>query len=188
MVAQTVKCLPATQETRVRSLGQEDLTPVLLPRKFHGWRSLVGYSPWSRKESETTEWLHFHFIKDDTGWDGRRIKNRSSFCLKSVSHEGSRCWEKDTPACLYSPLIYTQKKPLNVIWEEEDVLKAFPLTGGQQPAKVTPCEKGNGLQTKVSVTPCWRAVSQQSFSPGWWCRTAAKHICTHSTSDAHVAG
>ena len=24
-------------------------TPVLLPRKFHGWRSLVGYSPWGRK-------------------------------------------------------------------------------------------------------------------------------------------
>ena len=32
-------------------------TPVLLPRKFHGWRSLVGYSPWSRKESDMTEWL-----------------------------------------------------------------------------------------------------------------------------------
>ena len=37
-------------------------TPVLLPRKFHGWRSLVGYSPWGRKESDTTEWLHFTFM------------------------------------------------------------------------------------------------------------------------------
>ena len=36
-------------------------TPVLLPGKFHGWRSLVGYSPWGRKESDTTERLHFHF-------------------------------------------------------------------------------------------------------------------------------
>ena len=26
-----------------------------------GWRSLVGCSPWGRKESDTTEWLHFHF-------------------------------------------------------------------------------------------------------------------------------
>ena len=34
-------------------------TPVLLPRKFHGWRSLVGYSPWGRKESDTTEELYF---------------------------------------------------------------------------------------------------------------------------------
>ena len=31
------------------------------PRKFHGWRSLVGYSPWGLKESDRTEWLHFHF-------------------------------------------------------------------------------------------------------------------------------
>ena len=34
-------------------------TPVLLPRKSHGQRSLVGCSPWGRKESDTTEWLHF---------------------------------------------------------------------------------------------------------------------------------
>ena len=34
-------------------------TPVLLPGKFHGQRSLVGYSPWSHKESDTTEWLLF---------------------------------------------------------------------------------------------------------------------------------
>ena len=35
-------------------------TPVLLPRKFHGQRSLGGYSPWNRKESDTTEQLHSH--------------------------------------------------------------------------------------------------------------------------------
>ena len=36
-------------------------TPALLPGKSHGWRSLIGYSPWGRKESDTTERLHFHF-------------------------------------------------------------------------------------------------------------------------------
>ena len=36
-------------------------TPVSLPGKFHGQRSLEGYSPWARKESDTTERLHFHF-------------------------------------------------------------------------------------------------------------------------------
>ena len=36
-------------------------TPVLLPGKSHGQRSLVGCSPWGRYESETTEQLHFHF-------------------------------------------------------------------------------------------------------------------------------
>ena len=36
-------------------------TPVLLPGKSHGLRSLVAYSPWGRKESDTTERLHCHF-------------------------------------------------------------------------------------------------------------------------------
>ena len=36
-------------------------TPVLLPGKFHGERSLVGCSPWGRQELNTTERLHFHF-------------------------------------------------------------------------------------------------------------------------------
>ena len=36
-------------------------TPVLLPGKSHGWRSLIGCSPWGRKESDTTEQLPFHF-------------------------------------------------------------------------------------------------------------------------------
>ena len=36
-------------------------TLVLLPGESHGWRSLVGCGPWGRKESDTTEWLCFHF-------------------------------------------------------------------------------------------------------------------------------
>ena len=36
-------------------------TPVLLPGKSHGWRSLVGCSPWGREELDRTERLHFHF-------------------------------------------------------------------------------------------------------------------------------
>ena len=33
------------------------LTPVFLPRKFHGQRRRVGYSPWDYKESDMTEQL-----------------------------------------------------------------------------------------------------------------------------------
>ena len=36
-------------------------TPVLLPGKSYGRRSLVGYSPWGRTESDKTERLRFHF-------------------------------------------------------------------------------------------------------------------------------
>ena len=41
-------------------------TPVLLPGKSHGQRSLVGCSPWGREESDTTEQLftfHFHALE-----------------------------------------------------------------------------------------------------------------------------
>ena len=53
-------------ETWVQSLGGEDplekemaTHSVLLPGKFHGWRSLVGYSPWGHKGSDPTERPHF---------------------------------------------------------------------------------------------------------------------------------
>ena len=36
-------------------------TPVLLPGKSHGRKSLVGYSPWGCEELDMTERLHFHF-------------------------------------------------------------------------------------------------------------------------------
>ena len=62
-VAQTVKKLPARQETQVKSLDQEDPLEegmaihalVLLPGESHGQRILVGYSPWGHKELDTTE-------------------------------------------------------------------------------------------------------------------------------------
>ena len=68
-VAQTVKSLPAVQETQVQFLGQENPlerkwlpTPVFLPGKSRGRRRLAGYSPWGHKEPDTTERLHFHFM------------------------------------------------------------------------------------------------------------------------------
>ena len=67
-MAQRLKRLPAVQETWVRFLGQEDplekemaTHSSILPGESHGWRSLVGYSPRGRQESDTTEQLHFHF-------------------------------------------------------------------------------------------------------------------------------
>ena len=53
-----VYLLPTMVITRRR---QWHPTPVLLPGKSHGWRSLVGCSPWGREGSDTTEQLHFHF-------------------------------------------------------------------------------------------------------------------------------
>jgi len=70
-VAQTGKRLLTVWETWVQSLGQEDLLEQAmvthsstLAGKSHGRRSVVGYSPWGCKESDTTEQLHFHFHID----------------------------------------------------------------------------------------------------------------------------
>ena len=57
LVAQTVKHLPIVRETWVQSLGWEDLLEKdsCLENPKDGRRSLVSYSPWGRKESDTTE-------------------------------------------------------------------------------------------------------------------------------------
>ena len=62
-----VKDLPTMWETRVQSLGREDLLEKemaihssTLAWKTHGQRNLVGYNPWGRKESDTTERLHLY--------------------------------------------------------------------------------------------------------------------------------
>ena len=61
-MAQSVKNLPATQKTRVQSLGWEDAleekmaTHSSVPAwKTHGQRSLVDYSPWGSKESDSVK-------------------------------------------------------------------------------------------------------------------------------------
>ena len=71
-MAQTVKNLPTICETWVQSLAREDPlgredplewlpTPVFLPGKSRGQRSLAGYSPQGCKESDMIEQQHFHF-------------------------------------------------------------------------------------------------------------------------------
>ena len=71
LVVQTVKNLPATQETWVQSLGWEDPlvkgkaipTPVFWPGEFQGL-----LSPWGRKELDTTEqlWLSLTVVSSDS--------------------------------------------------------------------------------------------------------------------------
>jgi len=45
-------------------------TPGFFPGKFHGQKSLVGYSPWGQEESDKTERLSTH-TKDLRRWGGR---------------------------------------------------------------------------------------------------------------------
>ena len=61
--------------------------PVLLPGKSHGWRSLVDCNPWGCKESDMTEWLHFHFSLSCIG-EGNGNPHKCS-CLENPRDRGA---------------------------------------------------------------------------------------------------
>ena len=61
--------------------------PVLLPGKSHGWRSLVGYSPWDWEELDMTEQLHFHFSFSCTGEGNGNPLQHS--CLENPRDRGA---------------------------------------------------------------------------------------------------
>ena len=52
---------PQKRKSSQKRRKQWHPTPVLLPGKSHGWRSLVGCCLCGREESDTTKRLHFHF-------------------------------------------------------------------------------------------------------------------------------
>ena len=55
-------------------------TPVLLPGKCHGWRSLAGYSPWGCKESDTTKQLHFLSFSYPVDKRDEQTRHRDPWC------------------------------------------------------------------------------------------------------------
>ena len=61
---------------------------LLLSGKFHGWRSLVGCSPWGRWGLDTTEQLHFHFSLSCIG-EGNGNPLQCS-CLENPRDGGAR--------------------------------------------------------------------------------------------------
>ena len=65
LMAQMVKCRRLGFDPRVRRMTwrKEWLsTPVFLPERSHGQRSLAGYSPRGHKDSDTTEWLRLYLL------------------------------------------------------------------------------------------------------------------------------
>ena len=61
-------------------------TPVLLPGKSHGQRSLVGCSLWGREELDMTEWPHFHFSLSCIGGGNGNLLQYS--CLENPRDSG----------------------------------------------------------------------------------------------------
>ena len=75
-------------EFRTERRRQWHPTPVLLPGKSHGQRTLVGCSPWGREESDPTEQLPFHLSLSCIG-EGNGNPLQCS-CLENPRH--GRAW------------------------------------------------------------------------------------------------
>ena len=122
-------------------------TLVLLPGKSHGWRSLVGCSPWGRWGSDTTERLHFHFSLSCIGeWDGNPLQ---CSCLENPrdgepggmpsmgSHRVGHDWGDSAATLVYMCLLIS---PSNRKWKSYWVdcfcrflpLIIMPLSSGLQ--------------------------------------------------------
>ena len=76
-------------------------TPVFCPGEFHQERSLVGYGPWSCKESDTTERLSLSHVHC-------RINYRRQKTETMLSIQGQL--KKENVVCLYKEILFNYKK------------------------------------------------------------------------------
>ena len=90
-------------------------TPVLLPGKSHGWSSLVGCSPWSHEELDTTKQLHFHFSLSCIG-EGNGNPLQCS-CLENPRDRGA-WWAAiyGVTSDLAAATAYVNKKEIGYSW------------------------------------------------------------------------
>ena len=87
-------------------------TPVFLPGESHGQRSLVSYSPWGRKELDTTEWLNGYHRGDRASSPHPQISNlRPSaklLLLRKATESrvlGIRIWTSQRPLLCQPPAL-----------------------------------------------------------------------------------
>ena len=106
LVAQAVKNPPAMWETWVQSLGCEDplkegmaTHSSTLAWNPHGQRSLVGYSPWGRKASDTTE--------------------ATKYSTPIVSHTHANVWPAECGVRIYTTSVCLSRPPCPAVVEDQ---------------------------------------------------------------------
>ena len=130
-------------------------TPVSLPGKFHGQRSLAGYSPWGHKESDTIEWLHFHFSLS-------RSKRQLNMCI---------CFHWYVCTEVYAYILWL--KFVSKLWEAEAQREVKQLPWGYTASKGSLYDLPQGRFTAklclslfiLLTVKCWRKAW---FKMGAW--------------------
>ena len=93
-------------------------TPVLLPGKPHGQRSLVGCSPGGREESDTTERLHFHLLSCIGEGNGNPLQ---CSCLENP-RDGGAWWAAVYGVALIRPQLKWLSSSSRELWSWETIL------------------------------------------------------------------
>ena len=104
-------------------------TPVLLPGKSHGPRSLRGYSPWSHKESDTTERLHFHFHFVFTRSSSLPWGEQSSVCVCCVCGVYVCMLVAQSFPTLWDSWTGARQAPLSIDFFRQEYGQPFPSPG-----------------------------------------------------------
>ena len=112
-------------------------TPVLLPGKSHGRRSLVGCSPWGHEESDTTEQLHFHFSLSCTG-EG----NGNPLQYSCLEIPGTGAW--------WAAIYGVAQSRTRLTW-----LSSSSMTLGAKVSSRAPCSSGTSGSTDSWTCSPW---------------------------------
>ena len=133
------------KSTPVLQRRQWHPTPVLLPGKSHGRRSLVGCSPWGPEESDTTEQLHFPFSLSCIG-EGNGTPLQCS-CLENP-RDGRAWW-----AAVYG--VAQSRTRLERLSSSSSGLGPYPFMGPYQGVgwEEAPCCLCRDQQSSLQVGP-----------------------------------
>ena len=161
--------------THITPYGSEFHSPLLLPGKSYGWRSLVGYRPWGRKESDSTEWLHFP---------------HNTLCTLSVPNnmelqEGRRKWSNPlylslSPLCLKDTLLVPRASQKSLgVWVPAAACGCLRLLW-------TPPRAPTRGGTQLSACLCALLLHPSPFIPtglSSWSLSPAHQTQSHSSSN-----
>ena len=131
-------------------------TPVLLPGKSHGWRSLVSYSPWGYEELDTTEGLPFHFSLSCIG-EGNGTPLQCS-CLENP-RDGGAWW-----AAVYA-VAQSQTQLKRLSSSSRDLFKKIRDTKGTFHAKMGLIKDRNGvaLTEAEDIKNRWQEYTEELY-------------------------
>ena len=162
------------QEVQVRTLGSEDPlegkrqpTPGFLPGKFHGQRSLAGYSPWDRRAGQTeAEPPGTHLCRYHTGMSRNLVMEETLMLLILLGYTLMGLGYKDAATVLdrkisvitqmmhWACQLWSQKQKRALKWSNrKDGRNLLQKSGGRFKGKGWVADSGRKWSVRPSAMP-----------------------------------